>query len=84
MSLMILLFLLVHIPGSAHQTHGWKHATGTIGPAISGRYCSDMTQVWEIDKDEDGVMDECVNLLFTHERIHVKKIVIINDKCECP
>jgi hypothetical protein len=81
---MILLFLSVHIPGNAHQTHGWKHAEGKIGPAISGRYCPDLTQVWEIDKNEDGVMDECVNLLFTHERIHVKKIFIKDGKCECP
>ena len=60
-----------------------KHAQGTIGPAISGRYCS-TTQVWALDKDGDGEVDECVQLIFTHDKLHVKSIPITNGKCECP
>ena len=87
MKLTILLFLCLIMPPNAlaHETHGWKHADGTTGPAISGRYCEGgLTQVWEIDKDDDGVVDECLNLIFTHEKLHIKIIVMKDGVCKCP
>ena len=83
---LLVAVLFVAIPVSAHQTHGWKHAEGTTGPAISGRYCSDLTRVWEIDKDGDGVVDAggCLNLIFIHEKLHIKVIIMKDGVCKCP
>ena len=81
--LIIICAVLIPALGFSHEGHGFKHAQGTIGPAISGRYCS-TTQVWALDKDGDGEVDECVQLIFTHDKLHVKSIPITNGKCECP
>jgi hypothetical protein len=68
----------------AHETHGWKHATEKTGPAIGGRYCPDLTQIWTLDKDGNGEADGCVLLLFIHEKVHIKWVQLKDSKCECP
>lgn len=68
----------------AHESHGFKHAVGSIGPAISGRYCGDWSQVWEIDKDGDNKVDGCVHIIYAHEKVHIKSLAITNGECLCP
>ena len=68
----------------AHEKHGFEHAAGNIGPAIGGRYCAGLTQVWNIDKDGDGITDACIQIIFTHDRMHIKNLPLINGGCHCP
>ena len=82
----ILLLLTVFLVGTglAHETNEYKHAVGTIGPSIGGRYCGDNSQVWKIDKDGDGEMDGCIHIIYMHEKIHIRNLAITNGECLCP
>ena len=83
-----ILILLILFSGSAvaHETHGWKHATETIGPAISGRYCPGLgtVQIWGLDENDDGELDGCVLIIYIHEKIHIRPVILKDGTCECP
>jgi hypothetical protein len=75
----------MEIMANAHEGHGFKHMSGGSGPIISSRYCpGSMTQMWYIDKDHDGKVDECKIIFFNHEKIHVKEVPVVKDGCVCP
>ena len=69
---------------TAHESDGYKHAVGKIGPCIGGRYCGGLSQVWKIDKDGDGIVDDCLHIIYTHEKTHIKSLPITNGECLCP
>ena len=88
MRLSLLIILLIFSFGVylsiAHETNEYKHAKGTIGPAIGVMYCDIGSQVWWLDRNDDGEVDGCIHIIYTHEKMHVRELPLINGECSCP
>lgn len=82
----ILIFvcvLTITTLGFSHELNGFKHESH-IGPAIGAAHCGYGIDIWWLDRDEDGVIDGCALLIFSHDKFHVKEIPMIDGKCKCP
>lgn len=71
-----------------HETDGFKHLDGDrrIGPGIIGaRWCkqSQTYQVWSVDTNRDGEVDECAMVFGSHNKIHYKTYPAENGICLC-
>jgi hypothetical protein len=67
----ILLFLLSNCSALAHSERGFTHVVETTGPCIKMfNKCDYETQLWGIDWNSDGVIDECKELILIHGKLH--------------
>lgn len=79
----ILITLMMFGIANGHEGHGFKHKEGPIKNIVGARGCQG-TQVWYHDHDQDGKVDACTEIIFTHGKIHVRPIPMTNGTCECP
>ena len=79
----VLGWSVVQIFAYAHESHGFTHMEGSSGSITGQRYCGDGTIVWFQDLDEDGELDTCTRVIFTHEKIHIRRSLPVDETCSC-
>jgi hypothetical protein len=85
---LLIIFVTVMLMATAAEPHegkGYRHATGTIGPIIYVSRCEAGVQVWGLDKNMDGQIDQCKAVIFNHGKLHVRDAAVSSDGkgCSC-
>jgi hypothetical protein len=55
----------------AHETEDWKHAKYPTGALIGQKWCPTGTLLWYGDSNEDGTVDNCRQVLLSHDVFHI-------------
>jgi len=86
LALSLLMNLVIKFAFS-HESHGFKHMTEPSGFLISTKWCPSGSVLWSGDDNEDGVVDNCRQVILSHDKFHVLELPVHiidgNPTCVC-